>query len=71
MRIYFPLQIVISVTLSEESRLRVYKNRVLMKKFRPKREEMRREWRRLHNEELCDLSSTPNIFREINWRKIR
>jgi hypothetical protein len=41
--------------LREEQRLRVFKNRVLRRIFRPKRDEATREWRRLHNEELHDL----------------
>jgi hypothetical protein len=41
-----------SLTLREESRLRVFENRVLRRIFGPKRGEMKREWRRLHNKEL-------------------
>jgi hypothetical protein len=51
-----------SVTLREEHRLRVFENRVL-RTFGPKRDEVTREWRRLHNEELCILCSFPNIVR--------
>jgi hypothetical protein len=40
--------------------LRVFENRVLRKIFGPKRDEMTREWRKLHNEELRDLSSLPS-----------
>ena len=43
------------MTLREERRLRVLENRVLRKIFRPKRNEVTGEWRRLHNEELYDL----------------
>jgi hypothetical protein len=43
------------VTLREERRLRVLENRVLRKIFRPKRNEVTGEWRRLHNEGLYDL----------------
>jgi len=54
-----------SLTLREERRLRVFENRVLKEIFGPKRDEVTGEWRRLHNEELCDLYSSPNIVRVI------
>jgi hypothetical protein len=60
-----------SLTLSEEQRLRVYENRVLMRLFGPKRNEGEGEWRRLHNEELNDLYSSPNIIRVIKSRRMR
>ena len=44
-----------SFTLREERRLRVLGNRVLRRIFGPKRDEVTREWRKLHNEELNDL----------------
>jgi hypothetical protein len=46
-----------SLTLREEQRLRVFENGVLRRIFGPKRDEVTREWRRLHNEELNDLYS--------------
>jgi hypothetical protein len=52
-----------SLTLREESRLRVFENRVLGKIFGPKRDEVTAEWRKLHNEELHDLYSSSIIFR--------
>jgi hypothetical protein len=48
-------------SLREEHRLRVFENRVLRKIFGPKRDEVTREWRRLHNTELYGLYSSPNI----------
>ena len=44
-----------SLTLREENRLRVFENRVLRGIFGAKRDEVRGEWRKLHNEELNDL----------------
>jgi hypothetical protein len=40
----------------------VYENRVLRRIFGPKREEVERGWRRLHNEELCNLYAPPGII---------
>jgi len=57
--------------LREERRLRVSESRVLRRIFGPKRDEVTREWRKLHNEELNDLYSSPNIVWEIEWRRIR
>ena len=45
--------------------MRVFENRVLRSTFGPKRDEVTREWRRLHNEELYALYSSPNIMRVI------
>jgi hypothetical protein len=53
-----------SLTLREEHRLRVFENRVLRKIFGPKREEDG-SWRKLHNDELHRLYSSPNIVRVI------
>jgi hypothetical protein len=57
--------------LREEHRLRVFEKRVLRKIFGPKKEEGTGEWRRLHNEQLYDLYSSPNIIRMIESRKLR
>jgi hypothetical protein len=46
-----------SLTLREERRLKVSENRVLRRVFGPKRDEVTRKWRKLHNEELIDLYS--------------
>jgi hypothetical protein len=54
-----------SLTLREEHRLKVFENRVPRRIFGPKRDEVTREWRKLHNEELRDLYSSPNIIRII------
>ena len=45
-------------------------NRVLRTIFGPRRDEVREEWRKLHNEELNDLYSSPNIFRVIKSRRM-
>ena len=50
-----------SLTLREKSRLRVSENRVLRRIFGPKKDEVIGEWRKLHEEELNDLYSSPNI----------
>ena len=47
----------------------VFENRVLRRIFGPKRDEVMGEWRKLHNEELNDLYSSPNIFRVIKSRR--
>jgi hypothetical protein len=60
-----------SLALREERRLRVFENRVLRKVFGPKRDEVTGEWRKLHNEELNDLYSLPNIVRVVKSRRTR
>jgi hypothetical protein len=60
-----------SLTLREEHRLRMFENRVLRRIFGPKRDEVTGEWRKLHNEELHILYSSPNIIRQIKSRRIR
>jgi hypothetical protein len=56
--------------LREEHRLRVFENRVLRKIFGPRREEDG-SWRKLHNDELHDPYSSPNIVRVIKSRRMR
>jgi len=49
----------------------VFENRVLRKIFGPKRDKVTGEWRKLHNEQLNDLYSSPNIFQLIKPRRMR
>jgi hypothetical protein len=55
--------------LGEEHRLRVFENRILRSIFGPKREEDG-SWRKLHNDELHSLYSSPNILRVIKSRRM-
>ena len=58
------------LALREERKLRVFENMVLRRIFGPRRDEVTGEWR-LHNEELNDLYSSPNIVRVIKSRSTR
>jgi len=60
-----------SLTKREERWLRVFENWGLRRIFGPKRDEVKGEWRKLHNEELNVLYSSPNIIRVIKSRRIR
>jgi hypothetical protein len=60
-----------SLKLREEHRLTMFENRVLRRIFRPKRDEVAGEWKRLHNEELNDFYSSPTIIRVIKSRRMR
>jgi hypothetical protein len=60
-----------SLTLREEHRLGGFENRVLRRIFGLKRDEVTGEWRKLHNEELHDLYSSPCIIRIIKGRRMR
>jgi hypothetical protein len=57
--------------LREDYGLKVFENRVLRRIFGPKRDEMTGGWRKLHNEELRNTYSSPNIIRTIKSRGIR
>jgi hypothetical protein len=57
--------------LREEHRLRVFENRVLRRIFGSKRDEVTGEWSKLHNEELHNLYSSPDIIREVKSRQKR
>ena len=60
-----------SLTLREEHKLRVFENRVLRRIFGHKRNEVTGELRKLHNQELNDRYSYPNIIRVIKSRRMR
>jgi len=60
-----------SLTLREERKLRVFENKVLRRIFGPRRNQVTGEWKRLHNEELNDLYSSPNIVGVIKSRRMR
>jgi hypothetical protein len=57
--------------LREEHRLRVFENRVLRGVFGHKRDKVTGDWRRLHNEELYDLHSSPSIIWVSKSRRMR
>jgi hypothetical protein len=61
----------LSLTLREEHRLMVFENRMLRRIFGPKRDEVTGGWRKLRNEELHGLHSSPSIVRVIKARRMR
>jgi hypothetical protein len=60
-----------SLILREENRLNVIENKVLSRIFGPKRDEVTGGWRKLHNEELRDLYSSPSMIRIVKARRMR
>jgi len=60
-----------SLTLRQEHKLRVFENRMLRKMFGFKKDKVVGEWRKLHNEELNNLYSSPNIIRMIKLGRMR
>jgi hypothetical protein len=60
-----------SLTLREDHKLRVFENRVLRRISGPKRDEVKGEWGKLHNGELHNLHSSPDITRQIKSRGTR
>jgi len=60
-----------SLTLREEMKLRLFENMVLRRIFGLRRDEVMGEWRRLHNEELNDLYSSPHLVQVIKLRRMR
>jgi hypothetical protein len=57
--------------MREEGRLKVFENWLLREIFGPKRDEVTGKWRRIPNEELHDLYSSPNIIRVVKSRRMR
>ena len=60
-----------SLTLTEEGRLGVFENMVLRRIFLPKRDEVKGQWRKLHNEEFSDLYCSPHIVWVIKSRRMK
>jgi hypothetical protein len=60
-----------SLTIKEEHRLRAFENSALRRIFGPKRDEVTGEWKKLHNEELHNLYSSPDIIRQLKSRRMR
>jgi hypothetical protein len=60
-----------SLTLREEHRLRVFENRALRRIFGPGRDELTGGWRKLRNEELHNLYSSPSIIGMMKSRRMR
>jgi hypothetical protein len=63
--------LIIVLVLREEHRLRVFESRVLRRIFGPKRDEVTGGWRKLHNEDLHDLYSSPSIIRMIKSKRMK
>jgi hypothetical protein len=73
MRIYktIILPVILYGCEREGHRLRVFENKVLGRIFGPKRDEVTGGWRKLHNDELRDLYSSPSIIRIMKSRRMR
>jgi len=71
LRSQFLTVIYVFYRLWEERKLSVFENMVLRRIFGPRRDEVTGEWRRLHNEKLNDLYSSPTIVRMIKSRRMR
>jgi hypothetical protein len=65
------MDVKLGLKLREECRLWVFENRVLRRIVGPKRDEVTGEWRKLQNEELHNLFSSPHISRQVKSRRIR
>jgi len=59
-----------SLTLREERKPKVFEKIMLRRIIGPRRDDVTGEWRKLHNEELNDLYSSPNIVRVIKYRRM-
>ena len=60
-----------SPILREEHRLRAFENRVLRKIFGPEWDKLKREWRKLHNDEVNDVYSSPDVIWVIKSGRMR
>jgi hypothetical protein len=67
----FCMGVKLGLSLREERKLRVFENRVLRRLFGHRRDGVTGEWRKLHNEELHTLYSSPDIIRHIRSRRMR
>jgi hypothetical protein len=61
----------VSMVMNFKHILRVFENRALRRIFGPNRDEVTGGWRKLHNEELHNLYSSPNIIRQIKSRQMK
>jgi hypothetical protein len=61
----------LGLALREERRLRMFENRVLRRIFGSKRDKVTGDWRKLHNEELHNLYSSPSVIIMIKSRRMR